>query len=96
MCDYDDELYEQTARGVLTLELERANEAYVQAEGDYRNTNADPWGQVTVNLERAAQRYTTLAYLIETIDDMHDRFLVDGRDDDDERDADEIMEANDD
>jgi hypothetical protein len=94
--DDDDELCEQTARGVLALELERANEAYVQAERDYRNTNSDPWGQLTVSLERAAQRYTTLAYLIETIDDIHDDLRVDGRDDDDERDADGIMEANDD
>jgi hypothetical protein len=83
LCDeYDDELYEQTARGVLALKRERANEAYTQAERDYRNTNVDPWGQLTVNLERAAQRYTTLAYLIETIDDIHDALLVDGRDDD--------------
>jgi hypothetical protein len=90
VCDYDDELYEQTTRGVIALELERANEAYVQAEGDYRNTNCDPWGQLTVNLERAAQRHTTLARLLIVIDDIHDDLRVDGRDDD------EIMEANDD
>jgi len=91
MCDYDEELYEQTARGVLTLELERANEAYVQAERDYHRANGDPWGQLTVNLERAAQRHTTLARLLHVIDDIHDDLRVDGRDDDDER-----MEANDD
>jgi hypothetical protein len=93
MCDYDydDELYEQTTRGVIKVELERANEAYVQAERDYRNTNCDPWGQLTVNLERAAQRYTTLTYLIGTIDDIHDDLLAGGRGNEDE-----LMKDNDD
>ena len=81
MCEYNDELYEQTARGLLHLELERANEAYLQAKTDHRNANGDPWDKLAINLERAAQRYTTIACLIEEIDDMHDRFLVDGSDD---------------
>ena len=92
--DYDGELWEQTARGVLAVELERANELYAQAEADYRNANGDPWGDLTIVLERAAQRHATLSRLINIIDDIHDQHLKEGGHDNVELDTNELIERN--
>jgi len=79
VCDGYDQANAFLALDQLKLERAHAERVYEEAVKTYRDAASDPWGGLSIDLERAGQHAATLSYAIKVLEEDH----LDEREDDD-------------